>query len=64
MEGGTYLSVVLQPFGSDFRDGVVLLWLALRDSGQLQGVALTHGSEQVGVNVFLETCGLLYKISG
>jgi len=57
---GAYLSVVLQPLGSDFGDCVVLLWSSLGHSGDSEGGALAHGPQEVGVYVLSKTRRLFY----
>jgi hypothetical protein len=56
----TYLLVMLKPFGCNLWDGIILMSLARRDSGELQWVTLFHGSEEFLIDVFLKSCGLLY----
>jgi len=53
-----YLSVVLEPFGSDLRDGIVLMGGALRYTRARHGGSHSHGVQHFLVDGLLKSLGL------
>jgi hypothetical protein len=54
-----YLAVVLEPLGSDFGDGVVLVVGALGHSSESGGGSIAHGLDERVVDAFLQIGGFL-----
>ena len=52
---------MLKPLGSNLRDGVIFVRLAGRDTSQLHGIAIAKRAKQIGVNLLLKACCLLYS---
>ena len=49
-----YLTVVFKPFWSDFGDSVILLRWAALDTSESHWLTLSHGSQEIVVDVLLQ----------